>query len=32
VGLALDKDKMGCGVIVSSMLEHEKNKLEEALK
>lgn len=32
VGFALDKDKMVCGVIVSGMLEHEKNILEEALK
>ncbi len=32
VGFALDKDKMVCGVIVSGMLEHEKNILEEAFK
>ncbi|MCG3089814.1 hypothetical protein [Sporosarcina cyprini] len=32
VGFALDKNKMVCGVIVSGMLEHEKNILEEALK
>lgn len=32
VGFVLDKDKMVCGVIVSGMLEHEKNILEEALK
>jgi hypothetical protein len=32
VGFALDINKMVCGVIVSGMLEHEKNILEEALK
>ena len=32
VGFALDKDKMVCGVLVSGMLKHEKNMLEEALK
>ena len=32
VGIALDKDQMVCGVIVSGMLEHEKNILEEAFK
>ncbi|MEC1179508.1 hypothetical protein P9B03_13500 [Metasolibacillus meyeri] len=32
VGFALDKDRMVCGILVSGMLEHEKNILEEALK
>lgn len=32
VGFALDINKMVCGVIVSGMLKHEKNILEEALK
>lgn len=32
VGFALDINKMVCGFILSGMLEHEKNILEEALK
>lgn len=32
VGFSLDKNKMVCGIIVSGMLEHEKNVLEDALK
>ncbi|PDY34173.1 hypothetical protein COO17_27950 [Bacillus wiedmannii] len=32
VGFALDRNKMICGIIVSGMLEHEKNTLEDALK
>src|SRR5690625_4309896 len=32
VGVALDKNKIVCGIIVSGMLEHEKKTLEDALK
>lgn len=32
VGFALDKNKVICGIIVSSILEHEKKILEDALK
>lgn len=32
VGFALDKNKLFCGIIISDMLEHEKNILEYALK
>lgn len=31
VGLALDKDEVVCGIIISGMLEHEKKTLEDAL-
>ena len=32
VGFAIDNNKMVCGIIISSMVEHEKNLLKDALK
>ncbi|MGG2111887.1 hypothetical protein ABFY60_15415 [Lysinibacillus pakistanensis] len=32
VGFAIDNNKMVCGIIISSMVEHEKKLLKDALK